>query len=693
MHVPGMMRRERTQAAAPKVAVRLFSAVVLTTMSLAYAVWFGVLAIVRHQALATNALDLGYYDQTLWNTSNGAWFRFTTFQYASFGLDIDLGTIKDVTNLLAFHVEPILIAFSLLYKVSVLAQPETMLLLQSVVIALGVVPLYGLVTQWLESRLLALIICASYLIAPSLEAASMSDFHPVAMTPTYALAALWCLHRNDWRWRVAGWIACCLLLLASKEEMSLLVCMLGVYALANRQWLSGSLAMTLGAAWYFIAFQWILPSFSYSTGSPFLARFGPFTGKSVPELIFNLIAMPVATYRWLTLPERIHFLIGLFATGGFLCVLVPLTLLPAVPSLAVDLLSTFSWMHSGGGHYTAPLVPFVVAAGAIGARRVAITMAWIWSKLTRVQTPICESAVYRVALPILCCLVLLSGLVRQRAEGLTPIAASFQARQPTSHDRLALSLLNAIPADAPVAASTALYPHLSHRARAYLFPTVGDATYVAVDVTSSSYPTLPELAYEQLNDLLASGAWRIVHAQDGVLILHKEEAVPQSLPLAFYSFARAAPEKPLIPIGAVFDDSLELIGYRIDRYSEVDLGQRFFSLTAEWRALRPLADDLVFDYTLSTDESGSKHPMYGKPPTLIWYPTSQWPVDTPIVMTLLPASAAGYPFAHVRVHTHDDGGQGRTLKARYQGQDDLESILLSGQVGPANWRQLLLAQW
>ena len=81
---------------------------VVTCLMIAYVALFGTLSLRRHQNLRTNALDLGYTDQAVWNTLHGRLFRFSTYVDAAFNLDIPIQEFKEPDVLLAYHVEPIL---------------------------------------------------------------------------------------------------------------------------------------------------------------------------------------------------------------------------------------------------------------------------------------------------------------------------------------------------------------------------------------------------------------------------------------------------------------------------------------------------------------------------------------------------------------------------------------------------------
>ena len=103
------------------------------------AVWagfYGWLAIRRHQAHQSAAMDLGYTDQVVWNTLHGRPFEFSTYENAP--IDLPLETFARTDNLLAYHAELLLAPISLSYLLH--TGPETLLILQAVVIALGALP-------------------------------------------------------------------------------------------------------------------------------------------------------------------------------------------------------------------------------------------------------------------------------------------------------------------------------------------------------------------------------------------------------------------------------------------------------------------------------------------------------------------------------------------------------------------------
>ncbi len=96
-------------------------------MIVAYIAFFGTVTVLKHQAFQTTAFDLGNVDQAVWNTQQGRPLAMTN--------------IEGLTNRLGTHVEPILLPISVLYFLW--SDPRLLLLLQTVIIALGAWPGIG----------------------------------------------------------------------------------------------------------------------------------------------------------------------------------------------------------------------------------------------------------------------------------------------------------------------------------------------------------------------------------------------------------------------------------------------------------------------------------------------------------------------------------------------------------------------
>jgi uncharacterized membrane protein len=193
-----------------------------------------------------------------------------------------------------------------------------------------------------------------------------------------------------------------------------------------------------------------------------------------------------------------------------LSLLAPLVLVAALPELAINLLSATPTQTSIHFHYTAGLIPPLVIAAVLGARRLphwtlAVAMVVVVAAL---------AGNYRL------------GPIPGWRD--VPGGSRFQATaaRVTAHDRVAARALELIPKSAVVSATNTLGAHVSARRRVLSFPYVQDATWIAADETQPGYgdryaPLPLALA---LSALRRDPDWRLVFEQDGVLVFTRTAA-------------------------------------------------------------------------------------------------------------------------------------------------------------------------
>jgi hypothetical protein len=80
-----------------------------------------------------------------------------------------------------------------------------------------------------------------------------------------------------------------------------------------------------------------------------------------------------------------------------------------------------------------------------------------------------------------------------------------------------------VPDGAPVSATNALGAHLSDRRRIFSFPVLRDAEWVAVDTRRLTYldSLRPDRARPALAALRRDPRWRLVFAEDGILVFRR----------------------------------------------------------------------------------------------------------------------------------------------------------------------------
>lgn len=531
----------------------------LVCLFVAYFIWqVGDHALMRYWAYHADAFDLGNMDQAVWNTLHDHPFRFTNVGLDWHGPPTRLG----------IHVEPILLLIAPFYLLH--SGPETLILLQTIALGFGAIPLFLLSLRRLpELPLLGVAFVGAYLLAPELLGAAVWDFHPVALATPLMLLAVWAVDARRYGWFIAAGILAAL----TKEDVALALVPLGIYiAIWRQRPRLGVAVVALSLAWVGLCFGLILPHFHGATsgGNNYWYRYN-WLGSTPGGAAFNVLTHPWLPFAFvLGDAAKRGYLAMLLRTAGGLGVLAPALWICGLPELVVNLLSTHQEQYSGVFQYNAVLLAFLMAASVYGAE--ALYRAHLLSgprsqgkpnpgaRGTRVgdadeagaaagttrlpervramgqragarwlnvlsSIPIPASAVA----PVL--MVWLAASTYWNLTSASPTLVSFwnAGDAPTQNQSRIDALLSKIPSSASVAATDTLDPHLSDRYALYLMPDprAYSAQYVALDLRGAI--SLSQPADEQMYAaMLASGRYTVIgtvySAGSEIVLLHRTGA-------------------------------------------------------------------------------------------------------------------------------------------------------------------------
>lgn len=620
----------------------------LWLMVAAYALYFSALSIRLHEAHRTHKADLGQIDQAIWNTSQGRFVQ----------------EIKgdQISTRLTDHVEPI---FALVAPVFwAWDDVRALLVVQSVALALGAWPVFALAwhrfagqQQGARGRRylgpLALAFALAYLLYPPLQAANVAEFHALPLATPFILFAFLFTARGQW----IGFVLAALLVAAVQEGTALLAAGLGLYALAlglaqrRRQsagaspalrapLVAGLVVLVAGLAWFYVSTFVIIPAHAAEayglSETPYAARFGAL-GDSVGDVVRSLFTRPLLVLQIALEPMRVGYVLRLLAPVGFLALFAPEYLALGLPLFLANLLSGFAFQYSGQLHYSAPLAAYALVAAIVGSQR-------LRSQVRRLVLLSRHRRLWRAHHRYLFLIgwLLAWSVGSQVAHGYTPIGRQFRFYWPpvTDHHRLLARFTAQIPADAAVATTDVLYPHLSHRQRIYSLPTVADADYVLMDLAAQTgWAMHPVALHDQVAEMIGSGRWRVQDGADGYLLLVRQETAQPgplpwtaALPAEFFTFARPSGE-PQVKLDITFGDRLRLVGYDLVE----DRRWRKVGFRLYWQALEPLPPDTHLRlFVLTPDgqevDSTDQRPLIQP----LWFPPEAWPVGETVVTSRLP---------------------------------------------------------
>lgn len=466
--------RLRADAGEAAVALRVVYAAVA-----AYAVLFVLAAVLHYVVFKTPRADLGYMVQAIWNTQHGHFLEFTTIT----------GHQRDR---LGFHVDPILLVFAPLLWVW--SNPLLLPIVQALAVASGALPVFWLARKHLSSSRAGAHFALAYLLFPATQFNAFtitSSFHSVALAVPLVLYAVWFLDED----RLVAFSAVALLAFATKEEIPLAVGCLGIwYAVRKGRRLFGLGVFAAGLGVTLFNFLWVIPHFAPHGVDPFAGRYRA-VGRTPGGIAHKLFTDPGAFVHAVATGHKALYLCLLLVPFLGLWLLEPLLLLGAVPDLAINLLSAKSDQTSINFHWTAGIVPFVVAASIFGVARF------------RQRAVALSLWVLAVAASVAIWSPILLGSRDVRALGSPLVSAK-------SH---ALAL---IPHGVPVSATNQLGGHLSERRYIYTFPAVGGSRWIVVDAND---PTESDIAglKRDVRKYESDKAWRVAYSAHGIAVLHR----------------------------------------------------------------------------------------------------------------------------------------------------------------------------
>ncbi|WP_167890585.1 DUF2079 domain-containing protein [Thermococcus sp. 18S1] len=447
----------------------------------------------RHYTFRTNAFDMGIFMQSLWSTVHGD-FMYNTVEWFVFC----------APNHFGIHLSPVLAVLAPLY--GLLPYAETLLVVQTVAIALSAYPLYLLAERIIGESKIALALVVMYLGNSLVHGINSYDFHAVPFAMPFIFLVALMIERRKYGLAVLSALG----VLSVREDAGIALIALGLfYLLRNRKLFrvstyvsiiraleSGTLDELERMSFVFIAMGtvWILLGWVV-VDSSHLASFygGLLSGCNIPmKAVYFLVAS--ATLGMLTFLKPKYFL-----------------LLTALPWTEI-LLSCEKNLYRVGFQYPYMLVPLsmiaiIYALEEIPSDRRGRTV------LAALALGIFVSAATSPILPGE------NGLM-----GILEIPANYYVPV-TGHDRMLTDITRALaPTDFSVLTQNDVFPHLANRENTYvIWASYCGRTLPRTDIVLLDW-TLTYADYNFLVGDLLSG-YTVIYKRDGVEVWVRNDLI------------------------------------------------------------------------------------------------------------------------------------------------------------------------
>lgn len=511
--------------------------------------------------------DQGIFNQLFWNGVRGRFFESSLSSALSTNV-VHGGQLPEVFYFrLGQHFTPALVLWLPLY--ALFPSPVTLTVLQVTLVTAAGLVLYALARHYLNPNLSAKI-TLSYYCANAILGPTLGNFHDICQIPLYTFGLLLAMEKR-W-WPLFGILAT--LILAVREDSGIILFGVGAYMILSRRYPRTGIAVCILSFGYIVLLtNLIMPLFSADISQRFMMeRFGQYAEgdeASTLEIIWGMVSNPWRLIVELFTPffGTIKYLLGQW---------LPLAFIPA--------LSPASWTIAGF-----PLLKLFLGKGesvlAINIRYAMTvipglfygTILWwagrsqfpnppvlqsAWKQIvdhhlfpirnnrtlpdqTPVQSSQSPSPQFQRFWTICLCLSLFFTVTsnpNQTLSFMVPDAISPWVYVPLTRQWQHVSqmrpLLQQIPAEASVAATNFIVPHLSGRREILRFPQfqlLNDARevlkmeYIIADLWQlQRYQVAFRRERGQLRAIIPlieqlsrSGEYGIIGFQDGVILMHK----------------------------------------------------------------------------------------------------------------------------------------------------------------------------
>ena len=265
---------------------------------------------------------------------------------------------------LAAHADVMLVLLSPLYFIW--PHAKTLLLTQSVVLALGAIFVYLIAKDVFKNKNWALLFGFLYLMTPAMQWVNLYDFHAVALATTLLLGTFYFLIKRKY------YLMCLFIVLAgtTKEQVWVITSFFGLPLTFKKQMKTKILGagIIFFSLLIFVSLVWkIIPQNSGSEHFA-LSYYSEF-GDSPTQIVSNVLLSPQKTLPAFFEKDRTDYIKQLLMPFGFSSFLAPLFLVFATPELLITLLSNNPQLRQIYYQYSSTITPFVVISAIYGTRQ------------------------------------------------------------------------------------------------------------------------------------------------------------------------------------------------------------------------------------------------------------------------------------------------------------------------------------
>ncbi|AFZ44972.1 Protein of unknown function DUF2079, membrane [Halothece sp. PCC 7418] len=489
-----------------------------------------------------SSYDQGIFNQVFWNGLQGNFFQSSLSSQLSTNVVHNNEVPYVAYHRLGQHFTPALLLWLPIY--ALFPHPATLSVLQVVFVTSAGIVLYFLAREYVDNTV-ATLISISFYAANAILAPTLANFHDISQIPLFVFTLLLAMEKRWW-WLFALFSV---LILAVREDSGITLFGIGVYMVFSRRFPRiGLIVCTVSFGYLLILTNLIMPIFSEDISKRFmLERFGQYVEgdeASTLDVIFAMLTQPWLLVIELVTPvgRTIRYLLGQ---------LLPFAFIPAV--------SPGAWMIAGfpllklllGKGFSVLAITIRYAMGVVPGLCYGAILWWGGQGVLRFNQPLETltprplSRKFRRFWVFCICLTLLFTITSNPNRTLYFLIPDsidpwvyVSLPEQWHHSGNIYQLMNKIPQEASVSATTYIIPHLSGRRAIIRFPAlrlrndqekVESVDYVLADLWrlrryqvafDDDLRRLRAMTY-RIEEITNRGDYGIAGFEEGVILLEK----------------------------------------------------------------------------------------------------------------------------------------------------------------------------
>lgn len=453
----------------------------------AYTLYFSFHTIQTHYRFGTASFDMGLEDNLVWNAVHwGPLFKMSPFggPTASHGGN---------------HQTFFAYVLALVYRV--FSGPETLLVLQALLMGAAAIPLFFIGRRAL-GPLTGVLLAVLYLLYPPLHGAALYDFHYLPLGTVFLWAAISAAES-----RRHVWMAIAMLLAASvREDVNAMMAGLGLMMVVEGKRVRAGAIMTIVGGLTFGVMKFIvMPQYTGGNYS-FVHQYQdlvPAGSKGLPAVLVTIFANPFYTLGTLLERDKLFYLLQILGPLVFFPLRRGVGLLACIVGVFFTLLSTrYPPQIQISFQYTTYWTTFMFIA-------VVRNLSWVRQFQDKGKAAPSKAWLVAIAAAMLASTIQYGAIIgtRNARGGFGDYRFGLLPGDHQKHHQV-YELIGLIPKDARVVASEMLVPHVSSRKNAYTLRIgVYDAEYALFEI-----PTRGDEG-RNLRPLLEKGEFGVVDVQ------------------------------------------------------------------------------------------------------------------------------------------------------------------------------------